>query len=106
MGKFTETLLRAHDSFELVTPANLGIVSFRYRAVGLSAEALDCVNLAIVDACIEDGFAFVSSTRLRNRDVLRICTINPRTSGADIRSTVDRLAILDDQLLASKDQRV
>jgi len=106
MGKFTETLLRAHNSFELVTPANLGIVSFRYRAVGLSAEALDRVNLAIVEACIEDGFAFVSSTRLRNRDVLRICTINPRTSEADIRSTLDRLALLGDQLLDSKDPRV
>ena len=106
MGKFTETLLRAHDSFELVTPANLGIVSFRYRAVELAAEALDRVNLAIVEACIEDGFAFVSSTRLRNRDVLRICTINPRTSEADIRSTLDRLALLGDQLLDSKDPRV
>jgi glutamate/tyrosine decarboxylase-like PLP-dependent enzyme len=81
-------------------------VSFRYRAVGLSAEALDRVNLAIVEACIEDGFAFVSSTRLRNRDVLRICTINPRTSEADIRSTLDRLALLGDQLLDSKDPRV
>jgi glutamate/tyrosine decarboxylase-like PLP-dependent enzyme len=106
MGKFTETLLRAHDSFELVTSANLGIVSFRYRAAGLSAEALDRVNLAIVEDCIEDGFAFVSSTRLRNRDVLRICPINPRTSKADIQSTLDRLAALGDRLLDSKDERV
>jgi len=106
MAKFTENLLHAHDSFELVTPANLGIVSFRYQAAGLSAEALDRVNLAIVEACIEDGFAFVSSTRLRDRDVLRICSINPRTSEADIRSTLDRLADFGDQLLASTDERV
>jgi glutamate/tyrosine decarboxylase-like PLP-dependent enzyme len=105
MGQFTESLLRAHSSFELVTPASLGIVSFRYRAEGLSAETLDHVNLAIVEACIEDGFAFVSSTRLRNRDVLRICPINPRTSEEDIRSTLDRLATIGDQLLASKEKR-
>ena len=74
--------------------------------MGLSAEALDRVNLSIVEACIEDGFAFVSSTRLCNRDVLRICTINPRTSEADIRSPLDRLATFGDRLLASKDERV
>jgi len=66
----------------------------------------DQKHYKMYEACIEDGFAFVSSTRLRNRDVLRICTINPRTSEADIRSTLDRLATLGDRLLASKGEQV
>jgi glutamate/tyrosine decarboxylase-like PLP-dependent enzyme len=102
LAEFAENLLRAHDSFELITPASLGIVSFRYRSDGLSNKALDEVNLAIVEACIEDGFAFVSSTNLRGRDVLRMCTINPRTSETDLRLTIDRLTDHGNKALTTK----
>ena len=38
-----------------------------------------------------DGFAMLTSTILRGRTVLRLCTINPRTTADDIRETIARL---------------
>ena len=53
----------------------------------------------LVEAILEDGYAVVVSTRLRGQSVLRMCTINPRTTEADIRQTLDRLDRLSNELL-------
>jgi hypothetical protein len=39
-----------------------------------------------------DGFALPSTTVLGGRVVLRLCTINPRTTDEDIERTLDRMA--------------
>ena len=87
-----EALLRATDAFDIVTPAQLGVVTFSYRA-----DDPDTVNKAIVEALIADGHAMLTSTRLDGRTVLRLCTINPRTTTGDIESTVALLARLGEQ---------
>jgi len=48
----------------------------------------------LVRLLTEDGFAFLSSTTLRARTVLRLCTINPRTTEADVEATLARLESL------------
>jgi glutamate/tyrosine decarboxylase-like PLP-dependent enzyme len=78
-----ERLLRNSDPFEITTPAELGVVTFRYRG-RVPADRLDAVNEAIVARVVADGRAMLSSTRLRGRTVLRMCTINPRTTEADL----------------------
>jgi hypothetical protein len=45
----------------------------------------------MVDAMSEDGFAFANSTSLRGQTVMRLCTINPRTTEDDIRATIKQL---------------
>ncbi len=66
-------------------------MTFSYRLDGPDADA---VNKAIVEALIADGHAMVSSTRLGGRTVLRLCTINPRTTTQDIESTIALVARL------------
>lgn len=90
-----ERELRRRANWELVTPARLGVVAFRWAPAGLDEAATDAANLALVERVFRDGSAMVSSTRLRGRTVLRLCTINPRTTDADIAGVVellDRLA--------------
>jgi glutamate/tyrosine decarboxylase-like PLP-dependent enzyme len=70
---------------EIVTPAQLGIVTFRHAR----ADAHE-----LVDRVVADGFAAPSSTVLRGESVLRLCMINPRTTDADIDATVERIAAL------------
>ena len=82
--------------FEIVSPAQLGIVAFRYRTRDPALS--DQVNSAIVESCIKDGYTFPSSTELGGRTVLRMCTINPRTTMEDLQGTVDRLAALGSEL--------
>jgi hypothetical protein len=46
----------------------------------------------------EDGFAFANSTSLRGQTVMRLCTINPRTTEDDVRATIKRLELFGREL--------
>jgi len=88
-----ERELRARPGWEIVTPAQLAILTFRYAA----APDPDNVNQRIADAMKEEGFALVLSTRLNGRKVLRMCTINPRTTEGDLLETMQRLEVAANQ---------
>lgn len=91
LARLAEQALRAHPDWQIVSPATMGIVAFRYAPPHLSPEAADTLNRALIDKMIEDGFAMVSSTVLRGRVALRMCTLNPRATEADVQETVHRL---------------
>jgi glutamate/tyrosine decarboxylase-like PLP-dependent enzyme len=81
LAEFAERKLRTMPGWEIVTPANMGIVTFHNPAAG-NYDALH-------DAMLADGFALATSTVLKGRKVLRFCTINPRTTEDDISQTLD-----------------
>jgi len=85
LAEFTEARLRKMPGWEIVTPAQMGIVCFRHTG------ADDAAHLRLVQTILQDGFALITSTVLQGRTVLRTCTINPRTTEADIEETLDRL---------------
>ena len=73
----------AADDLELLAPAPLNIVCFRYRPPGLDEQALDEVNLAIGRAVLTDGRVYVGTTRWANRIGFRPAFVNWRTTIAD-----------------------
>ncbi len=103
LAELAEAEVRESSGWEIVSPAQLGIVAFRYAPPSLDAAALDKLNRALVDALKRDGFAMISSTELRGRTALRMCTINPRTTDEDIRATVARLGELAAELRKASD---
>ena len=90
LAEYAQRVIAADPRWELVTPAQLGIVTFRLAGAGGEEQA------ARAHALSRDGYAAVTSTRLRGRSVLRLCTINPRTSAEDISSTLECLAAARD----------
>ena len=84
-AEFIEARLRQMPGWEIVTPAQMGIVCFRYQ------DADDAAHLRLVQTILQDGFTLITSTVLRQRTVLRTCTINPRTLDADIEESLARL---------------
>ena len=98
LAEEAERILRGRANWEIVTPAQLGIVTFRWRSAEYSDEELDDLNTALVNAILVDGFLFASSTVLNGRTVQRFCTINPRTSNDDLRSSIDRMEHLAGRL--------
>jgi aromatic-L-amino-acid decarboxylase len=86
LAETAERMLVSDARFELVTPAQLGIVTFALR--GASHEQ----HTARAEALGRGGYAAVTTTRLHRRSVLRLCTINPRTGEDDIAATLERLA--------------
>ncbi len=86
LAERAQELIESDPAWEIVTPAQLGIVTFTRPGWDAAEHA------ARVAALTEDGFAAVTSTTLRGRAALRLCTINPRTTEADIAETLARLA--------------
>jgi glutamate/tyrosine decarboxylase-like PLP-dependent enzyme len=75
--------VEAADDLELLAPAPLNIVCFRYRPPGLPEAALDELNLEIGRAALTDGRVYVGTTRWAGRVGLRPAFVNWRTTAAD-----------------------
>jgi aromatic-L-amino-acid decarboxylase len=84
LAELAERELRARAGWEILSPAQMATVCFRF---GESDE----LQTQLVDAMLRDGYALLTSTTLRGVASLRLCTINPRTTEADIIETVNRL---------------
>ena len=93
-----EGWLRGDPRWEVLSPAQLAIVCFRYRPqnqtteAGLDEAALNRLNADMAEALNAEGYAFLSTTVLQGRTVLRLCPINPRTDDDELRETLARLA--------------
>ncbi len=96
LAEHAEACLRERARFEVTSRAQLAIVSFRY--LPRHHPDINAFQLALSRAVIEDGFALVSSTVLEGKTVLRMCTINPRTSGDDIERTIERVETIANRL--------
>ncbi|MDQ6808976.1 MAG: aminotransferase class I/II-fold pyridoxal phosphate-dependent enzyme [Verrucomicrobiota bacterium] len=83
LAEIAERELRARG-WEILSPARMAIVCFRFGND-------DALQTSLVQRMLSDGYAFLTSTTLRGVTALRLCTINPRTTDADIIGTVARL---------------
>lgn len=96
LAEAAEAEIRKTRDFEIVTPAQMGVVTFRH------SRATDQeFYRRLVDGMAAGGLAFLTSTVLRGETVLRLCTINPRTSEADLAQTLDRLRELAAGIIGS-----
>jgi aromatic-L-amino-acid/L-tryptophan decarboxylase len=91
LAEHAERVLAGDPLWEVVTPARLGIVTFR-----LAGEPweVDERTRALVAELMADGHAVVSSTDVHGRVALRMCTDNPRTTSQDVESTLHRIGEL------------
>lgn len=71
--------VQGSDRWELVAPAPLGLVVFRYRLPGAGEEQTSLANQRILDAVNASGEIFLSHTVLDGRYVLRLSVGNLRT---------------------------
>ncbi len=92
LAELAEKELRSLPGWEIVSPATLGIVNFRYAPAGICSEtALDRLQKALSEEITGGGYAQIFTTELRGRKVLRMCSIHPGTTEEDIRSTIERM---------------
>jgi aromatic-L-amino-acid decarboxylase len=91
LAEFTEEQVRSRGGLDLMTEPSMGILCFRYvpnRGVDFD---LNLLQQKIAQRLVEDGFAMLTTTVIRGETVLRMCTINPRTTHDDILQTLDRI---------------
>lgn len=88
LAEHAERHLAGRACWEIVTPAQLAIITFRYLPPASSGIGPDDLNRTIAERLFENGTALVSTTVVRGMTVLRLCTINPRTEPEDIERTI------------------
>jgi glutamate/tyrosine decarboxylase-like PLP-dependent enzyme len=77
--------IEASPELELMSPASLGVVTFRRRPSGVDDEAvLERINVDIADRIERGGDVFLSTGRVRGRYVLRLCILNHSTTEAEV----------------------
>ena len=93
LAELAERELRAAGIWEIVTPAQISVLTFRYAPAHRTADQINALNARIAHATLEDGYAALSTTELRGQTVLRMCVTNPRATEAEISETVRRLGV-------------
>ena len=88
LAEEAERLIDAVPAMQIVTSAQLGIVTFAVSGFD------DAGHLSLAARVTDDGSAALTSTVLKGRTVLRLCPINPRTTTEDLSGTIARIAAL------------
>jgi glutamate/tyrosine decarboxylase-like PLP-dependent enzyme len=98
-----ESLLRISPKWEVISPATLAIINFRYNPIGhnLSESQLDKLNQYISKKIIASRSAVLVTTILQEQVVLRMCLINPRTTIEDLQDTLKKCNEFADAYLTS-----
>ncbi len=88
----------AQPGLELLAPARLNIVCFRFAPAGLSAERTDALNREALAAVRADGRAFVSGTVWQGKVALRAAFDNWATSAHDMALLQEAIAEVGSRL--------
>ena len=92
-AKTLQAKIQARPDFALIAAGPLSITCFRYQPPGMTDEvALDALNKALLKRMNAGGKAFMTSTELKGRFVLRACIVNFRTTDADLDALLDAAA--------------
>ncbi len=90
LAERVEAELRQSTTWEVVSPATLAIINFRYHPVDqkFTDRKLDQINQKISAKVLASKEALLVTTMLQGQVVLRMCLINPRTTMDHIKSTL------------------
>jgi glutamate/tyrosine decarboxylase-like PLP-dependent enzyme len=115
-AKLLDRLVRESSDFEALHQPTLFIYSFRYAPEALRREAeassegsehvnsyLDRLNQRIADEIQLSGVAFIMTSRIRRRTVLRLSICSHRTTPADIDVVFAKLRELGERLQSQAD---
>lgn len=90
LAEEVEALLRASKYWQVVFPATLAIINFRFNPIEKkhSKKELDAINQYISEKVVSSRKALLVTTVLHGKTVLRMCLINPRTTLEDVKETL------------------
>ncbi|MGW6459183.1 pyridoxal phosphate-dependent decarboxylase family protein [Streptomyces sp. NPDC055078] len=88
LAQYLADRIRAEPGLELMAPVPLTAVCFQLKG------ATDADHTAVLGTLIEEGTALLGPARLGERQGIRVCVTNYRTTRADIDLIVDRVAAI------------
>lgn len=111
--EYLDQLVRASRDFKALHKPNLLMYSFQYAPVGLMEklgletqelnERLDTLNQQIMDEIKLSGMAFIMSSKIHNRIVIRLSICSHRTTPGDIDVVFSKIKEIGESLLQKED---
>ena len=94
--------VRESPLLELLNPASLGIICFRFNpgASNVDENGLEHINRTILARIFWEDPAFLSSTTLKGVFALRLCIINHNTTWGDVHETLEAVGRFGSEALA------
>lgn len=103
LARWAEDECRRNPAIEIVSPARMAMLNFRFAPKGVAESRLDALNAEISRRMLATGYAGVFTTELAGKKVLRICAIHPEATEQDMRGTIRRLDTCCREALAELD---
>lgn len=102
LARWTEDECRKDPDIEIVSPAQMAMVNFRFTPAGYPDTELDELNREISRRIVASGYAGVFTTELAGKTCLRICAIHPEAKEEDMRGTIRHLRAHCRDILAER----
>ena len=96
-------LVENTEGLELLAPASLNVVAFRYNPGGLTENDLDNLNRLLLIEIQNRGIAVPSATTLNGRFCLRAAIVNHRSRREDFEALAKAARDIGDELKKKND---
>ena len=83
--------LTSRPDWEITSKPMCGTITFRYAPKDVDESRYDALNAAISEQIIKERFAYIVTTVIKNKRVLRLNIINGNTVDTDVIETVAKL---------------
>lgn len=83
-GEWVQDIVKSKPYYEIITPAQLGVINFRYYDSTKTLEELNRINSDLSEKMNESGYAHIVTTQLDGKIVLRIVALSPETRKDEI----------------------
>ena len=98
--KYLATRIRAERDLQLLAPAPLNIVCFRYAPASAPEDILNAMNEELLLRLQESGIAVPSSTMIGGRFAIRVANVNHRARTDDFDVMVDAILRIGSEVAA------
>jgi len=99
LAAYLEELVRETPELVLAAPRELSIVCWRVEPEGIDGQALEELQIAVIEQIERRGIAMISNARLRDgRTAIRACITNFRTRARDVETIVEASAEIGAEL--------
>ena len=105
LAQQAQQIIEKKKDWEVVAPAQMAMLNFRYAPQDLDEGQRDRINEKISSCLNETGVAALFTTILKGKTVIRFCAIHPETTTQDLQMTFDLLDRIAVQLHQQESQK-
>lgn len=90
-SKWFEEEVEKYKDFQIVSPAQMGIINFRYYNEKYTEEELNNINHKLSNMGTQNKYALYYTTELDKKTVLRFCPIHPLLTKEEVESVISEI---------------